>query len=480
MVFSDELYDKAFAFKKMKKWRRLGQNFIIAIDTLKQGCWYAMPFLDVQKRTTGFLLEGGQAGLRWVLDLADQEHQEHLNTYEHIVQGRYHEEYIINFTSLSSLMGWPDLEAIQEYCQKKDMVARGKNFYPVFRHVRPKYVPWFLMERKESLLCEKALEALMAMDNLLGRQLTEADGAWQHICHAGYKGTIPVLKEQKDGAWQLSRMEIDGHYEPEWPVAKLNDLDIARLKRVKKNADVWLVDKFIYNDVMYPEDLLLKPDDPPLKGHRLPGYYPDGVVMMNDSQGDVLVMNRVSFQLESYTPLAQMLKDAFNKCGRPRQFMVCRQESYDFFQDVCKDLGIELTMAEELTDLLCIRQDCIDGYDGSGEFDLDLDEFAMEQRFSQEEQRKKQLLQFEHFTHGLADDGVITGGMIIVYMAMSWHKEDIALLTMAELEEVVNMCLLMPVTKEAMDYVFGELRRRTRTDEIGAVVLIPGSNRRRK
>lgn len=480
MVFSDELYDKAFAFKKMKKWRKLGHDFMIAIDTLEQGCWYAMPLLNTRQRAVGFLLEGGQAGLKWVLDLANQEYQENLNVYENIVQDRYHEEYVITFAELSQMTGWPDLEVLQDYCQRKGLVARGKNFYPTFRYMQPKYIPWFLQGREESLLCEKVLDALMEMDNMLGGRLKEADGAWQHFCHTDYKGTIPVLKERKDGSWQLMAREIDGHYEPKWPVAKLNDLEIARLKRVKKNADVWLVDKFLYNDVMFPEDMLLKSGCQRIKPHTLPGYYPDGVIMLNDSQGDVLVMERVNFQMEGYSPFAQMLKEAFDKCGRPRRFTVCRQESYEFFKDVCMALDIELEMVEDLPELLAIRQDCIERKDASREQEAEFDESAIEKRCSSKEQRKKQNLHLEHFADELAENEVITYEMLIVYMTLFWGKDDIALLNTRELEDVVNMCVMMSVDKEGKDYVFGELQRRVDREEIVRVELVPNSKGRKK
>lgn len=479
MVYTDTLYDKAFAFKKGKKWRKLGQNFMIAIETLHQGCWYALPMINENNRAGGFLLEGGQAGLKWVLDLANEEYQRSLGEYERIAQDRYHEEYIITFAGQMQMTGWQDLDKVKDYCQRKGLAARGPNFYPTFRYMAPMEMSWILREEEQGRLCEKALDALLAMEEYLGEELVAADGIWQQMSHSDYRGTIPALIEQKDGSWKLSAKEIDGHYEHQWPRAVLNDLEIARLKRVKKNADVWLVDKFLYEDPVFPGDIMERQSFRQMAPEE-PAFYPEGVILFNDSQGDVLVMNNSRFSREGYRNLADMMRDAFRRCGRPRQFAVCRQESYEFFKDVCQKLDIELEMAEELPELMSIRDDCIRRDGMPEEFDeddeLELDELTTNGGHCLDGRGKK-----PGFQQGRCPENeLFTKEMLLSFMDVFWHKDKASKLTMDQLMDMVNTCIMMPCTKEAMDFIFEEVRNRVEAGEMIGVEMIPGNKPHRK
>ena len=496
MVYTDTLYDKAFAFKKGKKWRKLNQNFMIAIETLHQGCWYAIPMHNENRKAGGFLLEGGQAGLKWILDLANEEYQKGLDEYERIVQDRYHEEYIITFTGQTQMVGWQDLDKVKDYCHRNKLAARGTNFYPTFRHMSPMEMSWILRTEEQGRFCETALAALLTMEEYLGEELQADDCMWQHMSQEDYRGTIPALVQQRDGSWKLSDKEIDGHYEPSWPTAVLNDLEIARLKRVKKNADVWQVDKFLYEEPVLPDGFMEKQSfsqmasEEPAFYPEEPAFYPEGVVLFNECQGDVLAMNNSRFNQEGYKNLADMLRDAFKRCGRPRRFVVCRQESYDFFKNVCQKLDIELEMTEELPELMSIRQDCIhrnscpedmddlDDLDDWDDGEFDLDELMSSGGHFGAGRGKKTALQQGKFP----ENELFTKEMLVAFMGAFWQTEKPAKLTNTELVDMVNTCIMMPCTKEAMDFIFNEVRKRMETGEIIGLDVIPGkkSNHKKK
>ncbi len=483
MVYSDTLYDKAFAFKKGKKWRKLGQNFMIAIETLQHGCWYAVPLMTEGGKAGGFLLEGGQAGLKWLLDLTNHAYQDGLDDYERVAQDRYHEEYIITFAGLTQMAGWQDLDKVKDYCQRKGLSARGANFYPTFRYMAPMEMSWILKTEKQGRFCETALDALLAMEGYLGKELVAADGIWQYMAEEDYRGAIPALVEQGNGSWKFTTKEIDGHYEHTWPTAVLNDLEVARLKRVKKNADVWLVDKFIYEEPVFPDSFMERHNFRE-KAPEEPAFYPEGVILFNECQGDVLVMNNSRFNLEGYRNLADMLRDAFNRCGRPRQFVVCRQESYDFFKNVCRKLDIQLEMTAKLPELMAIRQDCIrrngcpedlDDLDDMDD-DFELDELAEDSGHFMDGRGKKPGSQ----QRKCPEDGLGSKEMLLSLMMAFWHTEEPSKLTQDQLSDLVNTCIMLPCSKEAMDFVFDEVRNRMETDEILGLDIIPGSKAKGK
>lgn len=360
----DILYDEAFSLKKAKVWRMLDERAIVAVRTLHDGTWFCTLMVDENGNNHGICVYDEQRGvsvLRQIMDFGMDADRE---TYERVELVLSHYGYMIGYASKSLLAEAPDGKQVLDYCKRKKLRASGKNFYPLIKALRPQHMPWKLETEADLRIVTAVMRAFGQMDEDFIRH---ADGCW--LERFDEKVAVPVWTENEDGSFKLGTMQLPRYRELEYSSPDWNDLQAARLKKVKKTSSVWLAECFqMMQCIAEGGDELAEGEHP----ERAP-FYPENLAVLDDATGSIVMME-ISGEDADYEAILDKLCSIILSNGRPRQIMVRTKRTEKLFKKLCRRLDIKLVLDEELLELKDLRDDFMSdmsGIDYMDEYDED-------------------------------------------------------------------------------------------------------------
>lgn len=352
-MISDRLYGLAFEYKKTKLWDRLWDTQVFAVK-LSDG-------------RIGYISVMGNAGQHCALGLYIG--REGLDSLRRVERADEFSMPLYEFQELLSqqdclqcvFSGREDLtkeerEDVKRYARGHGIKIAGKNAYPQFMKFRPNYYPWYLEgEGEQEFLCE-ALAGAIALAELLGEKSTEEIGLG-----VMEEETADVLLLERQGeGYVLGRTDLPEEKPVEIPAPAVdNDIMVAKLKKLKKGG-VWEC-----GVIRYPEPVQNAPDEVP--------HFPIVLLVVESSADIMLPVAPVEFYEENPVELLNLFMEALVEhkvC--PAEIKAQDERTYKFAQDLCRRLGIALSIAE-VPALEEAEAGLMEHLDRLGSLDMDID-----------------------------------------------------------------------------------------------------------
>lgn len=354
----DELYDAAFRLKKAKGWRLLEEQNIVAVRTLHDGTWFCCVMMN-DGSSPDICVYDDQQGVNVMRQILDVKLQEDYDDYARIELLLSYNGYLIGYAPRRLLQGQASEQRLLDYCKRKKLKAGGKNFYPLLKVMRPRHVAWCLQDEKDIRIATAIMKAFCLIDDVFLQK-----SPVPKLVHFDDKLMVPVISEKEDGDFSFGRLPLpkfreSAFFSPDW-----NDLQAARLKKVKKTSDVWTADCFLMLHGVVGED------DPPEDGSvpaQVP-FYPEALVVLDDAT-DAMLMMDLSGEDADYGRILDGLYNLILSEGRPRQILVSSRKTEKFLKKLCRRLDIRLVFEQFLPELEDIRDDLLNGWDGMDDFE---------------------------------------------------------------------------------------------------------------
>ena len=236
-LLSEELFNCADCFKAAKPWTKLGEMQLFVVSWRGS---YLYCSIHEQHGLSVYPGEDGLFSLLKTLRLIETQEQ----VGRTLVESAYTQDCAqCSFVNRTDLDDWDHRCVIGS-----GHTYRGKQAWPQFRRYRPLRYPWYINETDEAMLIE-ALMAAIYLVRLLENQtywklLSQLTGQPLHpiAClteNAIEWGHLPCLAAQgEEQTYQLSAVKIADHRDEHFTAPMLtNDLDIARLRKVKSTGE---------------------------------------------------------------------------------------------------------------------------------------------------------------------------------------------------------------------------------------------------
>ena len=336
---TERMYELAFRYKKTKLWKKLHDTDIFAIK-----------FSD---GTIGYCCVMGMAGELNALALypGEKAFQSYLKiiklpTMQIRSEFEYHELMLCQdclqcaFENKDELSD-DEVDEVRAYAKTHGITLRGANAFAQFVRYRPYYYPWQLSDAADQERICEAMEACIALAELLETQHKSEIGLQDYIIQISRKipvmekrGNVFVLAEPEDYA-DLSDLLPDQHPSP----AVTNDLTAARIKRLKKQG-AW-------------ECEVLRMLEPVQEDPEQVPYFPVVLMAVDSDSGFLYPLNMV----ENFEEHPEALLDTFAErllemetC--PKVIAVNDERTYALLQNLCNAVGIKLMLTDEELDSL--------------------------------------------------------------------------------------------------------------------------------
>jgi hypothetical protein len=207
---------------------------------------------------------------------------------------------------------------------------RGRNAWPLFRSYRPAYHPWHLTA-DEARFLTLALQQAREVCFRFREDPALFDPPQEELWF------VRVPEETKEGlSWRDAWLEPALLEEEELPTAPIDELRLARLKKVAQPMDaIWETDFFLSPSAVQEG-----------KGER--PYYPYMTMTVDHRSGLIFGTDLASPETylaefpERFLALLERLKQM------PAELWVKREEAYDLLEPITARLGIELYLVDEL------------------------------------------------------------------------------------------------------------------------------------
>lgn len=359
----DVLYDEAFRLKKAKAWRMLDEQAIVAVRTLQDGVWFCTLMIDEQGRSQGICVYDAKQGVSVLRQIMDFSVDDYRDSYDRVELVLSHNGYMIGFASKDLLEDKTERERVSAYCKKNKLKPAGKNFYPMIKVLHPQHTPWRMQTEADLRIVTAVMGAFCQIDEAFSRESSTFV-----LENFDDKLVVPVFSEQEDGSFQRGMIQLPRYRELEYSSPDWNDLQAARLKKVKKTSSVWLAECFLMMQCVACNEDELSEDGLPEK----PPFYPENLAVLDDATGSVIMME-VSSEHAHYESILDRLCEVIMSDGRPRQILVRTKRTEKFLRKLCRRLDIKLVLDEELLELKELRDDFMSDMGGIDYMDVDDD-----------------------------------------------------------------------------------------------------------
>ena len=349
----DKLYDNVFALKKAGGWRGLKECNIVAVRTLQDGTWFCTVIPDERDRGFCIYAYDAQQGVNTMRQILDEELQSGYDDFLRLELMLSYSGYIIDFGEKRLLSGKEE-ERLMDYCSRRKLKAGGRRFFPVLKVMRPKHMAWPLQS-------EADLRVVASVAGVFSRLKEDfvCNGCVSSLIRFDDKLMVPVFSELEDGSFTQGTVALPKYRETAYTSPDWNDLQAARLKKVRKTSNVWMADCFLMLHGVAGEDFSAGQDELPEKAP----FYPDALVILDDATGTMLMVD-LSGEDSDYGQMLDNLCKLIQSEGRPRQIMVHTPKAEGFFKNLCRRLDIKLVVEESLPELEDIRDDLLNGWEG--------------------------------------------------------------------------------------------------------------------
>ncbi len=229
---TEKMFDLAFAYKKSKLWKRLydSELFAVRLPNGKTGYCSVMGMLGEHNALGLYIGDRGFESYRAMSAAAENPFVLEWNGYPDWLM---EQDCIQCSFEMKEELRDEDLDEAREYARNHGIVLRGANAYPQFTRYTPNRFPWRVDSREDQENICEALEAAIALANML-RVKRKAEIGVQEISEKTEK--IPLLI--RDGEkFKLDSAPIPEPVPETYPApAPLSDEIIKKIKKLKKQS----------------------------------------------------------------------------------------------------------------------------------------------------------------------------------------------------------------------------------------------------
>lgn len=325
----EQLYEKAFQYKKEKLWKILWDTDIFAVKLKNDEVGY-VSIMGHGGEYCALALYIGDKGFRSFRALAGgisftgSEFKDH----EFILQQKCLHVALVNRDELAQ----EELEEVCAYAEQKGIKFKGVNAYPQFIKYEPNYHPWEIVKEEEQEALCRAIEVAILLANELRDKTPDALGI-QSIGPDTLEVPMFDIKEgkliQKGSA--LLPQDEEVHYEP---VIATNEIALASVKRLPKNG-VW-------------EAELVRLLEPLKTSEEGAPYYPLLLFVVERESYYVMPIAMVGDDDNEFSELLEK----FLECCRdqkicPKEISVRDERTFALLSDFCKKAQVKISISED-------------------------------------------------------------------------------------------------------------------------------------
>ena len=336
----EQLYDKAFEFKKTKLWKKLYESDLFSV-MLDSG---DIAYVSVKGRYAGH--EGYQGLAIYIGD--EGFHSYDLMTRPDFLTASEFKRYElifgqkalhVSFTDKESLSG-DELTEVRDYAKRHNVQLKGVNAYPRFEKHEPGYYPWKIVTDDDMRAVYTCLEAAI----LLAKKLENSDPASLGIKDVYYekeKAPLFILKnnELKKSGSVVLPVNNDEHC----IYIKFKDTElINRIRNLEKRG-------------IMEAQLIRVPEAVYDKTEEIP-YYQLAMLMVDNRDGKVVPIKTFGGVHPAPQKMIREIADGIIQYGiKPEEIRCYDNRTYGVLEDLCKKTGIKVFV-------------CINGLDALKDF----------------------------------------------------------------------------------------------------------------
>ncbi|MCI8280784.1 MAG: hypothetical protein HFI76_03580 [Lachnospiraceae bacterium] len=350
-MISDRLYEYAFAYKKTKLWKVLFDSDLFALR-LSDGSIGYVSIMGKLGEYCALALYIGEEGIDTFFTAAeaDEFQMSPLDYQEHLMS----QNCLQCAFDKKDELAREEQEEVKQYARDHGIRLSGRNAYPMFFQYLPNHIPWQLQtDEEQKMLCE-ALEAAIEMARLLEKNTPKELG----FIEEGRPNEIPFL-EKKGNTYVLGKTALPEKKPKQWPSPEItNDIMAANLKKNPRKG-VWEC-----KIVRFPEAVKEPEEDIPV--------FPVILLAIDTQTEYLLPVSPVCYYEEQPQKLLDLFLDTLQQqkiC--PKELKVQEERTYAFAENLCKKLGISLTMEEQLPFLEEVEYDFFNHFGGNNEEEIE-------------------------------------------------------------------------------------------------------------
>lgn len=327
-MYSDRLYQLAFAFRKTKLWKSLYESELFAVALPDGEIGYCC-VMGSGGEHLALALYVGNKGLDTfrIMQGAGDVETHPLKAYEIMLS----QDCLQCSFESKDMLSPEELATVRAYASEHQHTLRGANAFPQFMRYRPAGHPWPILGQRESQLLCVALEAVLEVSKRVKGgdkiRLGFREGP-------AYDRSVPLLTPSEEGfVWSLHPLP------PKQPVRHIepslsDELLLARLRKAKKRGGVWVCDV-----VLMPQPFMDDNASAPIFPYTLLTAVcesalalPTEVVSDYENEGETLLRALGNRMLEH---------------GIPKEIRVVDERTYALLKNLATALKIRLTLQEE-------------------------------------------------------------------------------------------------------------------------------------
>lgn len=306
------LFDRAIGFKEIECWRWMGDDYIFGVQSPETGEIGYCCVIGALGEVFGLIVYKGTRGLNSYLKIQSLKGSDPFDVFF------YQEGLGVTFEDRSELRK-EDLQIIKSLGLK----FRGRKAWPLFRNLKPGYLPWFISDEERrflTIVLEQAVDVCLRVKN--DRTLLSTPAKGQYLIRVQERIEDDIL------LWSDEYREPEPlRYKHTIPV-EIDEPRIQQIKRkVNRSLDVWECDYFFAGMT--------------IKGEGRP--YMPLVLLVIDQKRDYIFDAILSHLSDS----EKAFSDGFLACIEkvsflPQEVLVAKDETMKILQPLTSRLNIKL------------------------------------------------------------------------------------------------------------------------------------------
>lgn len=339
---TDRMYELAFQYKKTKLWKKLCDTDIFAVRLSDGEIGYCCVMGMAGKENAVALYPGARAFQSYrdlleltVIGMPPNAAGQDIIFSQNCLQCAFETKYLLQ----------PDeLNEVRVYAKKHGITLRGANAFPQFVKYQPYYHPWYISsESEQQYICE-ALEACIAVSELLETQGKRAMGLLGYV-PAEAASMIPCLVKE-NGRYTVTRIPFPDEIPAEYPSPVMKDeITQARLKKMKKKGLL--------------ECRMVRLPVPVQESEDMPPYYPAFLAVVDTRAKKIYPTQPVLYLEEQPEDCLNTFAEVLLKAEIcPKAIRTDDPCTFELLKHLCNGVEIRLTLTDdEMPDL----DEAIDG-----------------------------------------------------------------------------------------------------------------------
>lgn len=240
----------------------------------------------------------------------------------------------------------------RDLIKKLDLKFRGKQSYPLFRSIRPGFMPWFITSEEARFLIyaiEQTLEVAPRVRENPNILIDERDTENEVV--------LVRFAEKKNGklVWRDEMREIPPPAEKEF-IIKIPQALVDELKAFPQAKDFILEIDLFYSPTPVGE-----------KGKR--PYIPKMLMLADGRSGMIAgfqIIQPKEDDLENYTEIGRHLFESLQKLNvRPQEIRVASESLFDLLKGLNQQLNIKLRQTDDLRAIEAAKEGLFGFFGGS-------------------------------------------------------------------------------------------------------------------